>query len=232
MKSERYFGGRKINLTILKRKRKSIKIEISSAEMIVVTAPNFVKADEIEKLLEKKSRWIEKTLKRLSENPSKPEKNYLSGEKHYFLGNEYAINVKHNNFDLVKIIKDEIVIFSRKPDLPEHTKTLLNRWYRLEGEKIFLEIARKYERYINHPQIVMPELSVRIMKRRWGTCYPTRRKILLSTELVKQPIPAIESVVVHELVHLKHPGHGKDFYQFLTEVMPDWKERSVLLKSR
>lgn len=74
MKSERYFGGRKINLTILKRKRKSIKIEISSAEMIVVTAPNFVKADEIEKLLEKKSRWIEKTLKRLSENPSKPEK--------------------------------------------------------------------------------------------------------------------------------------------------------------
>lgn len=36
-------------------------------------------------------------------------------------------------------------------------------------------------------------------------------------------------VVMHELCHLVHPNHSKQFYSFLTMLMPDWKERKNYL---
>ena len=34
-------------------------------------------------------------------------------------------------------------------------------------------------------------------------------------------------VILHELTHLLYPNHSKDFYDFLTIQMPDWKEKAT-----
>ena len=33
----------------------------------------------------------------------------------------------------------------------------------------------------------------------------------------------VDYVVVHELVHLRHPGHCRDYWQALGRVMPDYE---------
>ncbi|MBY9021665.1 MAG: DUF45 domain-containing protein [Candidatus Lokiarchaeota archaeon] len=38
-----------------------------------------------------------------------------------------------------------------------------------------------------------------------------------------------EYIVLHELVHFLYPKHNKEFYNFLSIYMPDWKERKKIL---
>lgn len=54
--------------------------------------------------------------------------------------------------------------------------------------------------------------------------------ITLNKQLLEAPRDCIEYVVVHELCHLVHPNHSKQFYAFLTMFMPDWKERKTELE--
>ena len=67
--------------------------------------------------------------------------------------------------------------------------------------------------------------QIRDMKTRWGTCNTQTGKIWFSLQLARQPIECIEYVVLHELIHLKIPGHGKDFKDMLDLYMPEWRDR-------
>jgi predicted metal-dependent hydrolase len=41
-----------------------------------------------------------------------------------------------------------------------------------------------------------------------------------------------EFVIVHELVHLLAPNHGKVFKSFMSAYLPDWQEREKELRER
>ena len=67
------------------------------------------------------------------------------------------------------------------------------------------------------------------MKTRWGSCNPHKGYINLNLELIKNPKESIEYVVFHELSHLIHPNHSKEFYSYISAYMPDWKRRKEIL---
>lgn len=74
------------------------------------------------------------------------------------------------------------------------------------------------------------KLVYRNMKSRWGSCQPSTGRICLNTRLALYPPECLEYVVVHELCHLLVKGHGKDFHELMTSVMPDWKSRRAKLR--
>ena len=43
-------------------------------------------------------------------------------------------------------------------------------------------------------------------------------------------LESIDYVVLHELAHFKYQRHDKEFYEFILTLIPDWKERSIVLK--
>ena len=67
------------------------------------------------------------------------------------------------------------------------------------------------------------------MKSRWGSCIPSNNKVIFNLKLIKTPICCIEYVVLHELSHFKYQDHSKNFYNFVTIFMPDWKARKKIL---
>ena len=77
---------------------------------------------------------------------------------------------------------------------------------------------------IHHKNIKMPEIKVRKMKTRWGSCIPSKNKITLNIALIYVPKECMEYVVLHELVHFLEPNHGKRFYGIIEEYMTDYKE--------
>ncbi len=62
------------------------------------------------------------------------------------------------------------------------------------------------------------------MKGKWGMCRPTKREIVLNIELMKKSLIEIDSVIVHEITHLKHPNHSKNFYKHIDKYFPDYKQ--------
>jgi len=61
------------------------------------------------------------------------------------------------------------------------------------------------------------------MKTRWGSCTIEARRIWLNLELAKKPIPCIEYIIIHELVHLLERNHTDRFRDLMDQFMPQWR---------
>ena len=73
---------------------------------------------------------------------------------------------------------------------------------------------------------VAPErVYVQSMKRKWASCTPTGR-VYFSADLLDEPSPFREVVVVHELLHLRIQNHGKLFKSLMNAFVPGWEVRT------
>ena len=60
------------------------------------------------------------------------------------------------------------------------------------------------------------------MPKRWGSAHRNGR-ISLNPELVRAPSSCIDYVIAHEICHIKHPQHDKEFYAQLEKLCPRWR---------
>lgn len=67
-------------------------------------------------------------------------------------------------------------------------------------------------------------LTVRSLKRRWGSC-SVRGQITLAAQLIELPLPLIDYVICHELCHLRRMDHSPAFHAALHRLLPDARER-------
>jgi predicted metal-dependent hydrolase len=82
-----------------------------------------------------------------------------------------------------------------------------------------IELAAMHSDVLPRPENVM----TRKMKRRWGTCH-SNGTIWLNRELKKKDPERIDYVLIHELCHMVHHNHGRDFYRLLGFVLPGYRE--------
>jgi len=82
---------------------------------------------------------------------------------------------------------------------------------------------------VQHLGLPYPQITVREMRSRWGSCDPADR-ITLNIKLILVPEELIDYVIYHELCHLREHHHGKAFYQLLDRVLPEWRERKRKLE--
>ena len=66
------------------------------------------------------------------------------------------------------------------------------------------------------------QVRVQCMTRKWGSC-STAGIVTLAADLADQGLGFQDFVIVHELLHLRVPNHGKLFKALLTAHVPDWK---------
>ena len=65
---------------------------------------------------------------------------------------------------------------------------------------------------------------------RFGSC-SGKNSISFSFYLMRFPEEAVDYVVVHELCHILHHNHSKEFYKEIEKILPDYKEREKILRS-
>ena len=79
--------------------------------------------------------------------------------------------------------------------------------------------------------VKLRQVHVRPMTTKWASM-STAGRLTLNSELLDLSRAAGEYVIVHELVHLLAPNHGKVFKSFMAAYLPDWEEREKMLVNR
>lgn len=77
---------------------------------------------------------------------------------------------------------------------------------------------------VRHPQV-----HIREMKRKWASM-STVGRLTLDGHLLRLPKSLGEFVIIHELVHLLVPNHGRVFKSFMLAYLPDWEKREQRLR--
>lgn len=222
---------KEIEVTLIRKNVKNINLRVKESGEITVTANNKVDEEYIIDFLKRKMDWILKHIDEFEERKKlkvKKEK-LLKDNNIIYLGNIYKIKGVKSNKEYVKLGKDEIYVFLEDKDNLYKINLALNRWYKGKINEIFLKVYRETFKRFKRYNIKHVEIKSRKMKRRWGSCNPSNRIITLNSELITRNIECIEFVMAHELAHLVHANHSKDFYEVLEDVMPDWKSRKEAL---
>lgn len=90
-------------------------------------------------------------------------------------------------------------------------------------------IPKRVEYYSGIMNLCPTGVKITKAKKRFGSCNG-KNSLCFSCFLMKYPMEAVDYVVVHELAHIKHHNHSKDFYNLINHYMPDYKQREKLLK--
>lgn len=215
------------NIQIIKKDVKNITLKVKPTCEVILTAPLLTTDEYIEYILKKRKDWISKKRAFYQENYKPQMKEYVSGENVKYLGKNYRLKIIQSDEECVKLQCGYIQIFLKDKDNFEKKKRMLNEWYLLKSQNYFKKIITKYSSLIN---VNVQKIRIRQMKTRWGSCNKSKSYINLNSELIKKPSSAIEYVIFHELAHLIHPNHSKEFYNYLSTYMPDWKKRKEQLE--
>ncbi len=74
-----------------------------------------------------------------------------------------------------------------------------------------------------------PRVHLRAMRAKWASV-STVGRLTLDAQLLELPRHLGEYVIVHELVHLLAPNHGRLMKTFLDTYLPDWERREEKLR--
>lgn len=227
MKVEKILG-----YEVHRKKIKNINLRIRPNMEIYISAPMNLHSDYIENFIRSKEKWIKQVLQKIEEvKQNQLPSQYLSGEKHKYLGKEYELEVKQGNSNRVSIKEGKIIltVISNIFENSDEKKKVMEKWYFENAQKVFVNAIQKWLKILDES---IEKLSIKPMKSRWGSCNYVKRYINLNTELIKRTQFEIEYVVLHELTHLKYPNHGKGFYRYIENYMPNYKMAEKMLNAK
>jgi len=200
-----------IEYEIIRKDNKNLYFRIDENCKLIITAPKFIKDDEIKNLITKNSSAI---LKMYENSLARSERN----KQFWYLGKGYDVTFD-NRIVGVNFEDDKIIC---------HDEDVLNKFYNEECLRVFNEEINICKNCFND----LPEftLKIRKMRTRWGVCNTRAMTITLNSELLKKDISLIDYVIVHEMTHFYEGNHGKHFWELVGMVIPDYKERRKRLK--
>ena len=224
------YGYRTISFDLTFSPRKRLAINVHPDMRVSVKAPDDQATDAVLKRVKRRADWILRQIDYFDQfSPLPPERRYVSGETHLYLGRQYRLKVVEGNPELVKLKGRYFWVHTNDKNDSGRVKKLMLNWYRNHAKVILRKRLDSCYSTARRVGIPYPDIHFRRMKKRWGSC-SSSGKVLLNTELAKAPVHCIDYVIMHELCHLKLPQHGAEFYKLISKLVPDWEKRKERLE--
>lgn len=225
------FGNEKICYCLERKTVKNLNLRVHKDGSVFVSANQQVPVSRIDSFVVSKRNYICSAQKKFAEMAqyTRQTKQYVSGETFYLQGRGLRLKLEKSATD--KVFSDGVYLFLRTKDTEdlEKKRELVTKYLGEQCKAVFLEIMADIYPTFQKYGVSLPKLRIRDMDTRWGSCLAKKGIITLNKRLPEAPRNCIEYVVMHEFCHLIHPNHSKHFYDFLTMLMPDWKERKKTL---
>lgn len=220
------YGNIEIDFEVTQRNRKTLEINVLPDQRVTVVAPFDASHDDIRERVVKRADWILKQKQYFAQfPPSQPEREYVPGESHLFMGRQYRLKFTDEEELGLKTDGDLLLVSGTRK--PVTVAKLIDDWYRAEAKKVIKElIDSNWPKMSSDP---MPKFGLQAMQKRWGSC-SANGNLLFNYQLVKAPKSCIEYVVIHELCHIFEQNHSPKFFELLNRYCPDWDGRKQKLE--
>ncbi len=213
---------------------KTMKMFFRDKTLIVTKSP-FVSKYKLDLFLKTNEPFIYEEYKKILEQDKYKKEKWKTGEKFLYEGQEYTINVIYHKKDIisVKIEKNEKKIniilpeIIKKEEVDENVKRALRKLLKNNTEAI---IINKLPYWSKITGIKYNSFKVQDAKTKYGSCVPKTKALHFSSRLIMLKDEAIDAVIVHELCHIVHPNHSKEFYELVNSYMTNYKELDKYLK--
>ena len=154
---------------------------------------------------------------------------FVSGESVVYLGRHYRLKVHPEEGGEAKLRGGWLHVCALAgPQQRAQAREAVIAWFRRHASERLPERVEAWRSKVGAP---MPPVIVSDQQKRWGSC-DRNGTIRLNWRIIQAPMRLVDYVVVHELVHLRHRGHDREYWQALGRVMPDYERRREDLMQR
>ncbi|MDN3652043.1 SprT family zinc-dependent metalloprotease [Thalassotalea ponticola] len=195
-------------------RRKTISLQVKQGQVRVL-APQGVSDDYIHQLVIAKGEWLRQKIA-LQGQYQAPRRNYQSGQLFYYGGAPLRLSVTTGSALQVTVIGDQLQLTltaNHTCSTEQQVKSQLHQWYKKQAQQQLLERIKIWQQATG---LVADKVTVRYFKTRWGSCDASGH-VKLNWLLVMAPSWVQDYVVIHELCHLKHLNHSRQFWQLVNQ---------------
>lgn len=210
-------------MKIIRSQRRTIGLQIAPDETLIIRAPFWVNDYDITRLVARKQNWIirkqqfVRCLARLA-----PDKKFVTGEEFMYLGETYKLYVE--DAQRVPLVFDKA--FHLAQECQARAGEEFTKWYKQQARGL---ITGRVGLYSTRAGLRHKKIKISGAQKRWGSCSRSGN-LNFSWRLVMAPLVVIDYVVAHEVAHLEHPNHSRNFWDKVKALDPDYKQRRKWLR--
>lgn len=232
-----------IEYVLIQSRRKTISITVEPDQKVLVKAPNQVSREEIQHVVQKKAPWIIKKRRRLANQSATDVLGFTEGRQLWYQGKAYFLKIykeenqkeskqeaakkeafameqeREKRHGRVALLGEQMIVYAESGQGAEIRKHLLQWYYQQAGQWI----AKLVENYSSFFEESVNRISIKDQKSLWGSC-SSKRNLNFNWRLIMAPPQVARYVVVHEMCHLKHMNHSKEFWKEVADILPDYQE--------
>ena len=209
-----------ISYRLERKKRKTVSIKITDDAELIVSAPLQLSSEKITDIVRDKAKWIISKIQLMEASKNKND----SIESLKLLGQNYKLNTydTQNKSIKVKFNSNEFQVYapSELENRGTYIREVLTKWYKAQASKIYKERTEYYSKMLKvHPN----RITIKEQKTRWGSC-SSKGNLNFNWRVIMAPIEVVDYLVLHELCHLIHMNHSKDFWNLVESILPNYKK--------
>lgn len=194
-----------------------------------VAVPLAVSDNAVRSAIASRLGWIKRQRRSFENQLRESEREVVSGETLYFLGQRYRVRLVVEEAPRYVALRGRTMeVHARPGDDAARRRELIHNWYREQLRALIPPLLRKWQRRVGARA---DAFGIKRMKTKWGSCSAARRRIWLNLELAKKPAACLEYVIVHELVHLRFLHHDENFSALMYRLLPRWPHARRLLNA-
>lgn len=206
------------------KRRKTISIFIERDGSVRVLAPAETTNEKIENAVRAKEYQIFAKLAKWKElNQGKVKRDFVNGQSFLYFGKNYRLSIVTNQDAPLKVSGG---FFKLNKEHLKSADKVFKAFYKEKAEKKINErIKLIEEKFQDRPKAI----KVLDLRNRWASWSP-KHKLSFHWKVAMAPVPVLDYIITHEMVHLKYPNHSPAFWNELDKKMPNYREYENWLK--
>jgi predicted metal-dependent hydrolase len=201
--------------TLIRSTRRTVGLQLGPSGELLVRAPKRMSDAEVTRIIARHALWIERARRRLELRPIVTKHTFAPGSTLPFLGHTYTLAYSQH----AKVPVELTDVFTLQTARAMTAKATLTAWYKDQARTIF---TARVQLYAAKHGLNVQRLRISSAKSRWGSC-SGHGSISLVWRLILAPLPVLDYVVCHELAHLRHHNHGRQFWMQVAAMQPNYE---------